>query len=359
MAMNKIDLTPGLILNGVVQQPEALWGEGYANYRLNFSDEYIEKSKILMYDAEVNNFINSLMSQVEIEGLIDTVPERELILLLLRSGYATFVEVPDKGVFSLFGLPGGIRNEHQIPTRMVITSPYLGFSKDCVIDEDCIVVPNDSMYQGVLPVIAPYINLLVENKITMLRKLQHSRSTYALTASSDSEYNSAKKFINDVEAGKGGVIASQQFSQGQMNSLPFGVNSSITENIEIEQYLKIAMLNKFGINGNYNMKREAINSNESQLNEDGLMPLVENMIETWNKGFEKVAEKYGEKYGLRPKAKLRHVWALKELEEELQEEIIEDEIENVDSLEDSGEPIENDNIEKEDIADDKTEASDE
>jgi hypothetical protein len=41
------------------------------------------------------------------------------------------------------------------------------------------------------------------------------------------------------------------------------------------------------------MKRESINSGESQLNNDALLPLVDNMLKCRQEGFDRVNEKYG------------------------------------------------------------------
>jgi hypothetical protein len=41
------------------------------------------------------------------------------------------------------------------------------------------------------------------------------------------------------------------------------------------------------------MKRESINSGESQLNNDALLPLVDNMLKCRQDGFDKVNKKYG------------------------------------------------------------------
>jgi hypothetical protein len=49
--------------------------------------------------------------------------------------------------------------------------------------------------------------------------------------------------------------------------------------IESQQYIRATWFNDLGLNANYNMKRESINSGESQLNDDALLPLVDNMLE--------------------------------------------------------------------------------
>ena len=70
-------------------------------------------------------------------------------------------------------------------------------------------------------------------------------------------------------------------------------NQSITPMIEYQQYLKASLWNDLGLNANYNMKREAINEAEAGLNENALLPFIDDILETQTKAFEKVNNHYG------------------------------------------------------------------
>ena len=70
-------------------------------------------------------------------------------------------------------------------------------------------------------------------------------------------------------------------------------SGTITDLIELHQYLKASCFNELGINSNYNMKREALNTEESQLNHDALLPLVDDMLQCRQSGVEKVNEMFG------------------------------------------------------------------
>ena len=58
--------------------------------------------------------------------------------------------------------------------------------------------------------------------------------------------------------------------------------------IESEQYIKASWYNDLGLNANYNMKRESINSGESQLNDDALLPLIDDMLQCRKNAIEKI-----------------------------------------------------------------------
>ena len=68
---------------------------------------------------------------------------------------------------------------------------------------------------------------------------------------------------------------------------------SLTNLIEYHQYLKAGLFNELGLNSNYNMKRESINSNESQLNDDMLHPLIDDMLARRREALEEVNAMFG------------------------------------------------------------------
>ena len=68
---------------------------------------------------------------------------------------------------------------------------------------------------------------------------------------------------------------------------------SVIDTMELQQYLISRMLVEIGINSNHNMKREALNSAETNLNEEQLLPLVDNMLECRKIGVDKINKMYG------------------------------------------------------------------
>ena len=57
--------------------------------------------------------------------------------------------------------------------------------------------------------------------------------------------------------------------------------------------MKASLYNELGLQSNYNMKRESINSGESQLNEDMLHPLIDDMLRERQIALEKVNAMFG------------------------------------------------------------------
>ena len=96
-----------------------------------------------------------------------------------------------------------------------------------------------------------------------------------------------------IEDGKQGVIMSKAFMDG-ITAQPYGgAARGSTELIEIEQYWNGQWLNMVGLNANYNMKREAVMSGEAELNDDALLPLVDEMLYWREQGLKDVEEMFG------------------------------------------------------------------
>lgn len=227
------------------------------------------------------------------ENLPSTIPADILELYLQSYGRIAVADV-NGNLYALNGGFGGMLNEYYIPTQFTVANPYLNFSKNLTIDEDCIIVKNDSLYTGLTPLFSRYANALVENDVTMNVYDIMSRISAVISASDDTTKASAEKYLSDICKGKIGIIGESAFFDG-VKLQPNGNsgNSRFTDLIEYEQYLKASWYNELGLNANYNMKRESINSNEAQLNEDALIPLIDDMLKCRQVGVEKINEMFG------------------------------------------------------------------
>lgn len=222
--------------------------------------------------------LNRVMTMFEYEGLPDTMPKRMLELYIMINGHGVVIEKDDK-LYVCFGSWGGEPNEYYIPQNYIVANPYLKLFKTYTINEDCVLVQNDSMYYGLLPLFKRYASALVENDLTMNMVDINSRLVALIEAMDDKTRASAEKFLKDIEDGKRGVIASTAFFDG-VRAQPYGEHNyqRLTDLIEYQQYMKASWYNELGLNANYNMKRESITANESQLNDDMLLPLVDDMF---------------------------------------------------------------------------------
>lgn len=252
--------------------------------------------------------LDRLQSMFRYEGLPESIPERDLILTLQVNGFACIPnpEYTNDKAYALYGTLGGEPNPYYMPTKCIVANPALKFDKEMTIDDDCIIIPHDPMYLGLIPLLSRYATGLVENDISILMAQYNVRAMNIMTAPDDATYKSAVKYLEDLQAGKLGAIAENYFLDGIKvhTSANQGASPHITELIELEQYFKAGWYNDLGLNANYNMKRESINSNEAQLNDDALLPLVDSFQRTQQKAFDKL-----QKWGYNIKVVKNSAWA--------------------------------------------------
>lgn len=263
------------------------------NYGLGYTFNYDYKDKPRNVENLIKYMLNRSNIMFQYHNLPDSIPSREIELLLQTNGFGVFIEVEGKYYIVNGGL-GGEPDVYNMPTEAVISIPALKLNKTYKINEDCIVIPNDSMYLGLLPLYAKYCTLMNENEMTMLLATVNKRIQHLLSANDDNTIESAKKFLEKVFDGEIGVIGeSKLFESLKVNTTSTTSQVSMKDLFEYEQYLKASMYNEIGLSANFNMKRERLSSSEVEANTDNLYPLVDDMLNCRRKGLEKVNEMFG------------------------------------------------------------------
>ena len=251
------------------------------------------------------------------KGLPETIPAHELEFMLQVFGNVCITDVAETpneriktGLYALYGGLGGVPDAYYNPTIYTIANPYLNFSKQLEIGFDCVRARNDKLGIGFLPMFIKYATMQNENEISMNMLSIVYRIGEIISADDDRTYESAKEYYNNVVAGKFGAIASSEFFDGVQVDKSQS-NKSIKDLIEYEQYIKASWFNEIGLNSNYNMKRERIVSTEAEMNDDALIPFVENMLTWRRKAIEDVKELYGDKFDLGDlTVDLNYIWDL-------------------------------------------------
>ena len=262
-----------------------------------FDSGYLEPGKCndvkqKLGEQHVFYMLNRTQVMFDYKNLPETIPARNLEMMLQLNGNVFFTKV--RGDFYVFtGGLGGERDVYYEPTIYTVANPYLNYSKNLVIGEDGILIRNDSYGVGLLPMFQKYAALLAENELTMRIADINDRIMFLLAAADDRTKASAEKFLNDVKDGKLGVISDNAFLES-LKALPTATQNAVrlTDLIEFEQYLRAGWFNDLGINANYNMKRESISPDEAQLNDDALLPFVDDMLEMRRIGIKDVNDKY-------------------------------------------------------------------
>ena len=276
--------------------------------------------KGMLLSSYIRYYLARLQSMFIYDGLPDSIPQKWLENYLLVNGSCVWINTPDKGLIVTRAGIGGIPDEYYIPTECIVTNPYIAAedNKTYIRDVDCVLMVNDTYAQGLLPMLKKYCSMLVENEITMNIADQLARATITISAVDDETKASAELWLKRLIEGKVGIIGEAPFMVGNQDKAlninqMVNVAATITDLIEYQQYIKASLYNDLGLQSNYNMKRESINSNESQLNDDMLHPLIDNMLTERQQALEKVNAMFGTNITV----SFNSAWAINEEEEQL------------------------------------------
>lgn len=288
---------------------------------LNYKDMFDHPNKGVMLQSYVRYFLARLQSMFKYENLPDTIPQKWLENYLLCNGNCAIIRAENGGIYAVTGGLGGECDEYYVPKIYTVANPHLKTKMSYTRDVDCVVLFNDVYAQGLLPMLHKYCMQLVENDITLNIADILARASIIMSASDDKTKASAELFIKRLLEGNLSVISEKSFAECSLHVEFFKeVSETLTHLIEYHQYLKASLYNDLGLNSNYNMKREAINSNESQLNDDMLHPLIDDMLRCRKEGIEKV----NKMFGLNISVEFDSAWMANEIEEQ----VIVDSIEN-------------------------------
>lgn len=241
----------------------------------------------------LNNYIkyniNRCLMMFKYCGLPDTIPQTELEHQLLTNGYSAIIEHEDK----LYCLPCGLLglDEYNNPLECLITNAYLQINKSYKINKECILIENDFLRVGLLPLLNRYCTQLLESDITMILANITKRTQTLISANDDRTQQSGHEFINQLLNGKLGIIAETQLFDS-LKAQNFNTNTSMKDLIEYHQFIKSSMYNELGLNSLLNMKRERLNVAEVESNTGVLYPLVDSFLHCRQKAIEKINKKW-------------------------------------------------------------------
>ena len=292
------------------------------------------KNKDVLVDSYIKKFFIRTSQMFEYKNLPETLPQREIELIIQFCRVAVFTKKNDN-LFVFYGGLGGQPNEYYQPTQAIVSNPYLKFSDVLKLsdyikeDADAVIIWNDSAHLGMYPIFSLYAELLAECDLSTKYALVNKRFMNVLTADDDNTKESIKSMFEDVENGTGyGIIVTKTFmDESSIDKVDMGFhqNMDLKEINETKQYILGSFYNDIGLNANYNMKRESINESEADLNEDALLPMIDDMLRCRKIGVEQINKLFGTNI----EVELSSSWKKLRKEIETKQELLDAEIEEI------------------------------
>lgn len=238
------------------------------------------------------NQLNKSLTMFEWQNLPDTLPAVELEKMLQINGYAIIAKYNG----DVYAFNGGFTGQdpYNRPTQVIINNPALKMNTTYTINEDCIVIMNDDMKQGLIKIYEYFGQRLIENQITMLMTDYNLRMPFTISSSDDQTTQSAKDYLNKIIDGSLGVIGEQKLFKA-LSVTPTNTKQTATfaDLYGYQQFIIAQLNNTIGLATNNNMKRERLTTNEIEVNKNASYPLVDNMLRNRQQAVEQINKMFG------------------------------------------------------------------
>ena len=238
-----------------------------------------------------SNQLNKSLTMFEWSNLPETIPAVELEKMLQINGYAVIAEYQGKLYAFQAGFSG--QDPYNQPTKALVNNPALKNNTTYTIDEDCIVIKNDDMKQGLNGIYEYYGQRLIENQITMLMTDYNLRMPFTISSSDDQTTQSAKMYLKKIIDGSLGVIGEQKLFKA-LSVTPTNSKQTATfaDLYGYQQFIIAQLNNTIGLATNNNMKRERLTTNEIEVNKNASYPLVDNMLKNRQQAVDAINEMF-------------------------------------------------------------------
>lgn len=281
---------------------------GFEAYAFPTKDELVESYISYMLSKTSQIFIyDNLPPHCDKNGMEAFLQTRGFIAIKHLDASELLTDDKESGIYYSHATVTDEPNYEYRPKKILITNPYLYVSKTpLIIDKDVCVIYNDYQMQGLMPLFIRYANLMAECDLTIRRCIINARFPAIIGADNDTTKKDIDKLFEDIEKGDmSHAVGWSSFFDGMQSAVYApAVENTLRQAVETLQYLKSSWWLEIGLQSNYNMKREAINGNEAGMNQDALIPFVDEMLEMRQVGWDKINAIYGTDV----KVRLSDVW---------------------------------------------------
>lgn len=241
-------------------------------------------------------------------GLPEEINERALKLGLFLFGKLIFYKIKDKFLVQNFSYTDKL-DWYYVPKNGRVVNPWLpqGFQNfEFEVDKEAVIwnstpdIYSFKLHSIVSDLVYKTANQLSENDISYYCIQRNARLVAIFVADSDLEKAECNRVLERMYNGEPDITMAQDLIS-HITTMPISDNSQrgrITELIEFQQYILANFYHSFGINSNYNLKREQLNSSEIDVNKEVLRLNIDDMLKCREEGVKKINDLYGLSIGV-------------------------------------------------------------
>ena len=177
-------------------------------------------------------------------------------------------------------------------------------SKTVKIDIDGVVMfnsdtdkyPTQTMTGGLYPILTLTANMLADCVVTISSALKNGRVQTAFLCKDDTVRIAGEKVLKQLYNGNPAVMIDDTILNC-ITPIKMADNTSVAtilqQTIETYQFWLANFYNSIGVNANFNMKRERLNTAEVNINDSALFVNVVNMLNNRQQALEKINKMFG------------------------------------------------------------------
>ena len=246
--------------------------------------------------------LNRVINMFTWENLPDTIDEQVMNFWLFVTGRVVFTEFNGK-LYALNGNYGGYPNEYYLPTEFVVANPILG-NKIVKLDIDGVAMfnsdtdkyPTQGLVGGLYPILTLTANMLADCVTTISSALKNGRVQTAFICKDDTVRIAGEKVLKQLYNGNPAVMIDDTILNC-ISPIKMADNTSVAtilqQTVETYQFWLANFYNSIGVNANFNMKRERLNTAEVNINDSALFVNVVNMLNNRQQAVDKINAMFG------------------------------------------------------------------
>lgn len=253
----------------------------FFNNYISFNNEYSMAELVEYYMA---NMFNRTLMMFEWKNLPDNMDSFDMEKFTQLKGFTLFIydEKDGSRYYVLEGSKYDNISWNYEATKSLIVNPALkGLEQKYEIGKNCVLIRNDYVCVGLYPIIEKN-SIDIANTDVSIRYAQfNTRFKTLFTASDDNDKDSVDGIIENIWNGlKPAAVVTNDLYKKSIEGIQYShsQNTDIKDLIELKQYQLAQFFIELGINANYNMKKESVSADEFRMNDDALMPLIDQML---------------------------------------------------------------------------------
>lgn len=183
-------------------------------------------------------------------------------------------------------------NEYNEPIgyRTITINPAISPS-EYVKAKDCVVIPNDILWNSSLNAVNFFAKRLSGIENTMTLNLEHLKRPYIITCPEGME-SSVESFMTQKTNGKDYILVKESFSSVNFQIMPLSIKNEVPALEQSKKLIVGDMLTYFGVNNVNILKKERLTASEGSENDEEILLSKCSMYKTRKIAQKEINEKF-------------------------------------------------------------------